>query len=89
MFTRRKLIVKDLGIDVTAAEIEQGARYLKSARLQQDLRIAQIIPLLGGADAVDIRHAATHPLPLPRGECAVDLSNRHPACEFFCAGLFD
>lgn len=34
MFTRRKFIVKDLGIDVTAAEIEQGARYLKFWRLQ-------------------------------------------------------
>ena len=33
----------------------------------QDLRIAKIIPLLGGArggsDAVESRHAAAHPLP--------------------------
>ena len=46
---------------------------------QQDLRIAQIIPLLGGArggsDVMQSRLPRTHPLPLPRGECAVDLSN--------------
>ena len=57
MFTRRKFIVKDLGIDVTAAEIEREARYLKSSRLQQDLRIAQIIPLLGGEFANVVRQA--------------------------------
>ena len=46
----------------------------------QDLRIAQIIPLLGGArggsDVMQSRLSRDHPLPLPRGEFAVVLSNR-------------
>ncbi len=46
----------------------------------QDLRIAQIIPLLGGARGglcgMALKRRLPHPLPLPRGEFAVDLSNR-------------